>query len=248
MFTFPLSACQSRRVSNMTPTRTDRADTTLHQRRRAFNNISLNNTRSDVHSSEKAGRGACSTVVSRVNNERKSNNTYKGHNREQLINWLMSKDAVASCFIKDVLSMSESEHAGGTRLFASFAVIPTQQATGLPHYFLGRVPCRSISLVAVVVGATAYEKRVVYIREPYYLPSHGTTPNFAVQWMMERAPSSAHFALARVRISRRAKRVRIGTVLVTPTPQLEYRQIQALVLLTLSSQSVPWSMFRAKFE
>jgi hypothetical protein len=30
----------------------------------------------------------------------------------------MSKDAVASCFIKDVLSMSESEHAGGTRLLA----------------------------------------------------------------------------------------------------------------------------------
>ncbi|KAF8505928.1 hypothetical protein F5888DRAFT_1603980 [Russula emetica] len=69
----------------------------------------------------------------------------RDHNREQLLNWLMSKDAVASCFIKDMLSMSESEHAG------------------LPHYFLGRVPCRSISLVAVVVGATAYERRIVYI-------------------------------------------------------------------------------------
>ena len=121
MFTFPFSARQprSRRVapSNMTPTRTARSDTTLQQRRRAFNSISLNNARSDMHSPEKAGRGACSTVASRVNNEQRSNNTCRDHHsREQLLNWLMSKDAVASCFIKDVLSMSESEHAGGTRL------------------------------------------------------------------------------------------------------------------------------------
>ena len=119
MFTFPLSARQPRVApSNMTPTRTNRTVTTLHQRRQAFNSISLNNTHSDVRSSEKAGRGACSTVASRVNNEQRSNSTCRGHNREQLLNWLMSKDAVASCFIKDVFSMSESEHAGGTRLQA----------------------------------------------------------------------------------------------------------------------------------
>ena len=106
----------------MTPTRTARAETTPQQRRRAFNSISLN-TRSDVHSSEMAGRGACSTVASRVNTEqtRRSNNTCRDHNRERLLSWLMSKDSVASCFIKDVLSMSESEHAGGTR-FASLAL------------------------------------------------------------------------------------------------------------------------------
>jgi hypothetical protein len=116
MFTFPLFRASVKLASRrpMTPTRTDRTVTT--PRRRAFNSISLNNTHSDVHSSEKAGRGACSTVASRVNNEQRSNNTRSGHNREQLINWLMSKDAVASCFIKDVLSMSESENAGGTRL------------------------------------------------------------------------------------------------------------------------------------
>ena len=116
MFVYPPLSRRVVATFNMTPTRTDRSDTTLQRRRRAFNSISLNNTRSDVHSSEKAGRGACSTVPSRVNHEQKSNNTCREHNREQLINWLMSKDAVASCFIKDVLSMSESEHAGGTRL------------------------------------------------------------------------------------------------------------------------------------
>lgn len=116
-FSFPFSARQpSRRVAfNMTPTRTG---TTLQQRRRALNSISLNNTRSNVHSSEKAGRAACSTVAPRVNNEQRFNNTCRDRNREQLLNWLMSKDAVASCFIKDVHSMSESEHAGGTRLLA----------------------------------------------------------------------------------------------------------------------------------
>jgi hypothetical protein len=95
---------------NMTPTRTD---TTLQQRRRAFNSISLNNPRSHVHSFDttrsKAGPSACSTTTARVNDEQGSSNT-----REQLTSWVMSKDAVASCFIKDVLSMSESEHAGGT--------------------------------------------------------------------------------------------------------------------------------------
>ncbi|KAI9447872.1 hypothetical protein H4582DRAFT_34993 [Lactarius indigo] len=44
----------------------------------------------------------------------------------------------------DVLSMSESE------------------SRGLPYYHLGRVPCRSVSLVAIVVEATAYENRDLY--------------------------------------------------------------------------------------
>ncbi|KAI0303920.1 hypothetical protein BC826DRAFT_200777 [Russula brevipes] len=129
----------------MTPTRTD---TTLRQRRRALERISLNNPHSHLHSDvtrSLVGSGACSTAA-RVSNEQGSSRMHEnpGHTREQLVNWVMSKDAVASCFIKDVLSMSESEHGG------------------LPYYFLGRVPCRSISLVAIVVGAAAYERRVVY--------------------------------------------------------------------------------------
>ena len=106
----------------MTPTRTE---TSLQQRRRAFSHISLNNTRSNVHSFDatrsKAVQEPCTTAVTRVNNEQGSNNM---HTREQLTNWVMSKDSVASCFIKDVLSMSESGHAGGThspaRLFLAY--------------------------------------------------------------------------------------------------------------------------------
>jgi len=96
----------------MTPTRTD---TTLRQGRRAFNHISLTNTRPPLRSLD-----ATRTTVGpapHVNNEQESSNTMCGnHTREQIINWVMSQDAVASCFIKDVLSMSESERGGGTRL------------------------------------------------------------------------------------------------------------------------------------
>jgi hypothetical protein len=114
------------RCFNMTPTRTD---TTLQQKRRAFNNISLSSTHTNMHSIDatrsKGGRAACSTAASRVNNEQGSNNTCRYH-REQLLNWLMSKDAIASCFIKDVHAMSENKHAGGMHLPASVVSILSQ--------------------------------------------------------------------------------------------------------------------------
>jgi hypothetical protein len=103
----------------MTPTRTD---TTPRQARQAFKHISLNNARSQLRSP----RAACSHLAPRPcsaataglnNNEHGSNNKYGDHTKE-LIHWIMSKDAVASCFIKDVFSMSESENGGGTHWLA----------------------------------------------------------------------------------------------------------------------------------
>jgi hypothetical protein len=100
------------------------------------------------------------------------------HTREQLINWVMSKDGIATCFIKDVLSMSESKHGGGARFpnctLVAFNLFELLRATGLPYYLLGRVPCRSVSLVAIVVGAVAYEHRILYSCEYYYLSLHHT--------------------------------------------------------------------------
>ncbi|KAH9002276.1 hypothetical protein EDB86DRAFT_285297 [Lactarius hatsudake] len=81
--------------------------------------------------------------MARVDNKH-SSTSMGDHTGEQLVNWLMSKNSVATCFIKDVLSMSERE------------------SRGLPYYHLGRVPCRSVSLVAIVVEATAYENRDLY--------------------------------------------------------------------------------------
>jgi len=51
----------------------------------------------------------------------------------------------------------------------AFSLFQLLRATGLPYYLLGRVPCRSVSFVAIVVGAVAYERRIVYTREPHYL-------------------------------------------------------------------------------
>ncbi|KAI9513232.1 hypothetical protein F5148DRAFT_1157141 [Russula earlei] len=127
----------------MTPARTE---TTLRQGRKAFNHISLNNSHPNTRTSfANATRSrACPTATARANDERQSNNTHGEYTREQLISWLMSKDAIAFCFIKDVLSLSESEHGG------------------FPYCLLGRIPCRSVSLVAIVVGTAAYERRIVY--------------------------------------------------------------------------------------
>jgi hypothetical protein len=52
--------------------------------------------------------------MARVDNKHSSTGMDGDHTREQLVNWLMSKNSVASCFIKDVLSMSEIESRGGT--------------------------------------------------------------------------------------------------------------------------------------
>jgi len=38
-----------------------------------------------------------------------------------------------------------------------------------PYYFLGHVPCRSISFIAIIVRAVADECRVVYTHEPLQL-------------------------------------------------------------------------------
>lgn len=48
--------------------------------------------------------------MTRVNNEHSMDGDYT---REHLVNWLMSKNSVATCFIKDVFTMSELEGRGG---------------------------------------------------------------------------------------------------------------------------------------
>src|SRR6266581_4613110 len=81
----------------------------------------------------------------------------------------------------------------GTHLPTLFAINLSLRATGLPYYLLGRVPCRSVSFVAIVVGAVAYERRIVYTREPYCNSPvyHNTNQNPTLQWMTEPPPLSA---------------------------------------------------------
>lgn len=73
-----------------------------------------------------------------------------------------------------------------------FAINSSLRATGLPYYLLGRVPCRSVSFVAIVVGAVAYERRIVYTREPYSnSPVYHDQSKPTLQWMTEPPPLSA---------------------------------------------------------
>ncbi|KAI0268088.1 hypothetical protein BC834DRAFT_867837 [Gloeopeniophorella convolvens] len=84
------------------------------------------------------------TMTQTANNEEGHDSAGSSYTTERAISWVMSKDSVAACFVRDVLSMPECE------------------GKGLPYYLLGRVPCRSVLLVAIVVGAAKYESRIVY--------------------------------------------------------------------------------------
>ncbi|EMD35547.1 hypothetical protein CERSUDRAFT_96660 [Gelatoporia subvermispora B] len=58
--------------------------------------------------------------------------------------WTLRKDAIAKCFVKDALEMRENS----------------------PHdtdfFWLGRVPCRTVQFVGMLVGVLVQEKRIVY--------------------------------------------------------------------------------------
>ncbi|KAG2156740.1 uncharacterized protein EDB93DRAFT_1125339 [Suillus bovinus] len=58
--------------------------------------------------------------------------------------WTFTKEAIAPCFIRDVLSMKESN------------------ARDADFYWLGHIPCRTVFIVGIVVGIQDYEKRTLY--------------------------------------------------------------------------------------
>ncbi|TFY82731.1 hypothetical protein EWM64_g1279 [Hericium alpestre] len=68
----------------------------------------------------------------------------KTHTPAEMWKWTLSRDSIAPCFVRDVLSMTES----GTR--------------GADYYLLGRIPCRIVKLVGTVVGIASYDRRTIY--------------------------------------------------------------------------------------
>ncbi len=107
--------------------------------------------------------------------------------------------------------------------------------TGLPYYLLGRVPCRSVSLVAIVVEATAYENRLLYTRKPYCLCR--TTSKIYLQWTMALGPSNVRFASTRM-----LKGIKPTKNDVLPV-QLKSQQRRDLPLSPLAQ----WSKSKAEF-
>ncbi|KAL4268965.1 CST complex subunit Stn1 N-terminal domain-containing protein [Pleurotus pulmonarius] len=59
--------------------------------------------------------------------------------------WTLTNDAIAPCFIRDVLLMREC-----------------QSQKDVDYFWLGRVPCRTATIVGIVVGVNVFEKRTVY--------------------------------------------------------------------------------------
>ncbi|GLB39221.1 hypothetical protein LshimejAT787_0603830 [Lyophyllum shimeji] len=62
----------------------------------------------------------------------------------ELWKWTLKHESIASCFIRDVFEMRENVEKD-----ANF-------------FWLGRVPCRTVRIVGLVVGVQVYEKRIRY--------------------------------------------------------------------------------------
>ncbi|KAF8587019.1 hypothetical protein K439DRAFT_1659338 [Ramaria rubella] len=67
--------------------------------------------------------------------------------RNQLWKWCLRADAVAQCYIRDVMQLVESPGVG---------------IDSDAFWWLGTVPCRSVKFVGMLVGAVVYEKRTIY--------------------------------------------------------------------------------------
>ena len=83
--------------------------------------------------------------------------------------WCLTPAAAARCFVRDACAMGEHAGEGMSPL-----VCPPPRArershsaawvdvVGFEYYLLGRVPCRTLLLVGVVVGLSEYESRAIY--------------------------------------------------------------------------------------
>ncbi|KAI0072926.1 hypothetical protein K474DRAFT_1775092 [Panus rudis PR-1116 ss-1] len=68
------------------------------------------------------------------------------HEDKEILSYTMRKDAIAPCFIKDIYDMVENNSSSREADF----------------YWLGRVPCRTVHFVGLVIGVQVYEKRAIY--------------------------------------------------------------------------------------
>ncbi|KAF6764139.1 hypothetical protein DFP72DRAFT_870857, partial [Ephemerocybe angulata] len=75
---------------------------------------------------------------------------------KDLFSWTLSPEAIAPCHIRDVLSLQERPEGDKARG-------PSDKLSAADFYWLGRVPCRNVQIVGVVVGVSQYESRSTYI-------------------------------------------------------------------------------------
>jgi len=94
---------------------------------------------------------------------------------QRIWQWTLTKEAIAPCFVRDVLAMRRPTDKG-TSLPLRYCSSLTR--AGADYFWLGHTPCRTVVLVGMVVGTQVYEKRTIYTSQshPRFLLSYLTTP------------------------------------------------------------------------
>lgn len=83
----------------------------------------------------------------------------------QLWRWCLRADAVAQCYIRDVMQLRENSRETGRGMceaIHNFCLFILGVLEPDAFWWLGSVPCRSVKFVGMLVGAKAYEKRTMY--------------------------------------------------------------------------------------
>src|SRR5258708_38275090 len=86
---------------------------------------------------------------------------------KDLHTWTFSAESIAACSIHDVLNMRKNTD-DGTLIF-NFVEFNFLSCTGYDFFWLGRIPCRSVKIVGMVVGIQVYERKITYTGKP---PKH----------------------------------------------------------------------------
>jgi solute carrier family 25 citrate transporter 1 len=91
--------------------------------------------------------------------------------QQQIFSWTLTPDAIASCHVRDVLSLQERTESAPTNKHAGECCgifsrgRSSWMAQGSDFYWLGRVPCRNVRVMGLVVEVTQYELRALYTGE-----------------------------------------------------------------------------------
>jgi hypothetical protein len=102
----------------------------------------------------------------------------------ELWKWTLTHDAIAPCFVRDVFKMKEHGETGkGKHSWHLLQDTQLNMTQGADFFWLGRVPCRTVRIVGLVVGVKTYEKRIVYTGIRLLFPSF--TPQLTRIWLVD---------------------------------------------------------------
>lgn len=82
---------------------------------------------------------------------------------KEIWEWTLTSAAVAKCYIRDVLTMSQCQ--GQSRPLRKY-LIGLIKDIGFDFYWLGNTPCRKVEICGVIVGIQVFEKKIMYTSAP----------------------------------------------------------------------------------